>query len=55
MKLHNQTVEADHKLKLATLNLKITALSLLGILVVSLACFLVFLWYRFPHQSVNDV
>lgn len=46
LKLYNATTE----LKLARVNLKIIALSLIGIFVASAICFAIFLWYRFPQE-----
>ena len=51
LKLQAETVAADRKLKASLANLKITALSLIGLLVTSIICFAVLLKYRFPHQT----
>jgi len=51
VKLHDATI----KLKVAKANVKITALSLMGIMIVSAMLFSIFLWHRFPQQSQNQV
>lgn len=51
VKLYDMTT----KLKLTKTNLKITALGLIGVFFVSVICFSIFLWYRFPQQTHKQV
>jgi hypothetical protein len=47
--------DATARLKLAKANLRITALSLIGILVASVICFAVFLRHRLPREAPTQV
>lgn len=47
--------DATTKLKVSRDNLKITALSLIAIMALSVILFSIFLWYRFPQQNQNQV
>ena len=45
--------QATAKMKLAFTNLRITALILIGLLVVSALCFAIYLWARVPHKAIQ--
>lgn len=50
-KTRQSLMESEHMLKLSLANLRITAYSLIGLLIISTFCFIGLLWYRFPRRQ----